>query len=646
LGLSVDVMVWDPTKVGCRDDSFKGGGWDPFGYGVDVDQVDGDYVELTVRTGETQGYIEKYGISVDASAYPYLVLGLWGDGDYYVQVYDGAWKNAQAMTDAPDTYDVVIIDLSGVTVGTVTGIRLGVGSAAGKKATYDFFEFHSEQPSEPTDLSSMRVLQREGEADSFESEWIEGATNPFTKGHCIRVIAGRDSNVEKIFAGVIEESNLKTGGLREVAGRCFQVKLQAATKTKSLDDRELSLAVKDVVEDLSEVTTGRVGTPSPEIDVTKSYVDAHISDILDQLASLPSKQSPYAAWRWKLGYGQDLRFRSEDDADVPTCSTQIVEGTNLLVGVKKGSDIYELYNKVKAISGLTEHPLDDGWCEAATGWSTYQCTVADESGAGMVRRGSKSVKVTYAGAGPPYEWRVERTFSAKDLTEFARLVFDLYLGSGWRDAINAMDIYLYSAGGGNFHYTIDDSNNVRDDTVWHHFSLDLDDPAWRSHGGPSWTDINKIRITCVTGSLWTGDYWLDGVHFEADNLERTASDGSSPVDHDRTLVYKDAKIGDPDNLQDLADGLLETVKAAADRIMLPVTGAPDLQRGRKVQVTSATFGLSGAYPILEAEHILSRNAGYQTVVMIQRGRYNLPADLRRTLERELRLEKLGTVTIQ
>lgn len=638
-------MVWDPTKVGCRDDSFKGGGWDPFGYGVDVDQIDGDYVELTVQAGETQGYIEKGEISVDASVYKYLVLGLWGDGDYYVQVYDGSWKNAQAMADAPDTYDIVVIDLSGVTSGTVTGIRLGVGSAAGKKATYDFFEFHSEQPSEPTDVVSMRVLQREGEADRFTSEWIEGATNPFTKGYCIRVIAGRDSNVEKIFAGVIEESNLRADGLREVAGRCFQVKLQAATKTKSLDDRELSLAVKDVVEDFTEITTGRVKTPSPAIYVSKDYVDAHIVDILDQLASLPSKQSPYTAWRWKLGFGQDLRFRSEDDADVRTCSTSIAEGTNLLDGVRKGSDIYELYNKVKAISGLIEWPLDDGWCEAASGWSTYQCTVADETGAGKIRRGTKSIKVTYAGAGPPYQWDIYKTFTAKDLTEFARLVFDLYLGAGWRDAINVFAIRCYSAGGGYFYYTIDDSNNVRDDKVWHHFEIDLDDPNWETSGSPSWEDINEIRIVCVTGSEWTGSYWLDGLHFEADNLERTASDTSSPVDHDRVLVYKDAKINDPDKLQDLADGLLETVKAAADRIMLPVTGEPDLQRGRKVQVTAASFGLSGTYPILEAEHILSRETGYLVLVMIQRGRYNLPADLRRTLERDLRLEKLGTVTI-
>lgn len=644
MGLSVDVMVWDPGAVGCRDDSFKGGGWDPFGYGCDVDPIDGDYVELTVQSGETQGYIEKAGISVDASTYKYLVLGLWGDGDYYVEVYDGSWKTAKAMGDAPDTYDIVVINLSVVTTGTVTGIRLGVGSAAGKKVTYDFFEFHSEQPGEPADVVSLRVLQRESEADSFESVWIEGASDPFTKGHCIRIIAGRDANVEKIFAGVIEESNLlKSGGLREVSGRCFQVKLQAATKSKSFDDRELSQAVKDFVEDFTEITTARVKTPSPAIYVSKDYVEAHIADALDQLAGLPSKQSPYEAWRWKLGYGQDLRFRSEEDSDVVTCSTQIAEGTNLLVGVKKGSDIYELYNKVKALSGLVENPLDDVWCESTTGWSTdADCSIATSSSAGYIRRGTVSLRITVVG--DPTDFWAEKSITQTDFTEHKRVVIDYWTGNNYV-GITYLILRCYSAGGGYFYYDLIGPNENRPDKTWWHNEIDLDDPNWQTSGSPSWEDINKIRIIGILGKAWSGNVYVDGIHFEADNLERSASDPSSPVEGDRVYVYKDEKINEPAKLQDLADGLLGMMKAAADRIMLPVVGAPDLQRGRKVSVTSASFGLSGDYIVAEAEHILNRSAGYVTTVLLGRGRYALPADLRRTLERELRLEKLGTVRI-
>jgi hypothetical protein len=140
------------------------------GYDCDVDVLEGDLARLTLWTGKTSGYIEKSGISVNAATFKYLVLGVFGDGDYFIEVYDGVWKTAKSLGDAPDTYDVVVIDLSGITTGTVTKIRLGVGSTGGKKTTYDFFEFHSAQPAEPADVSSMRVLQREGEADYFRSD--------------------------------------------------------------------------------------------------------------------------------------------------------------------------------------------------------------------------------------------------------------------------------------------------------------------------------------------------------------------------------------------------------------------------------------------------------------------------------------------
>jgi hypothetical protein len=642
-------MVWDPDAIGGREDSFAAG-WVPTN--VTFTKIDGDYCKLELPAGKTSGYIKKDPVSINAATYKYCVYRVKGTDNHWIQTYgtDG-WKYiVNPGTQAPSEYEIRVVYLPNKGInGTITVLIMGVDGAPGDKAWYDFIEFHSSQHVEPADVSSMRVLQREGGADYFRSEWLEGESDPFTKGRYIRIIAGRDSNVEKIFSGVIEESNLKEGGIREVAGRCFQVKVQAATKTKTFTNRELSLAVKDIVEDFDEISTSRVKTPSPTINISKEYVDAHISDVLDQLASVPSKQSLYDAWRWKIGYGQDLRFRSEVDSDILTCSTSISEGTNLLAGVKKGSDLYELCNKVKAISGFVQYPGSDGWCEDAAGWSIYHGTKWNETTKGLIKVGEKSIKVVYTGEGPPYNWYVYRTFTAKDMTAYQRIPIYFRLGTGWKAGVNTFEIRYYSAGGGYWYYMIDDSNNEREDNVWHFLEIDLDDPNWEKSGDPSWTDINEVRLFWVTGSEYTPEnpmyVWFDGLCFEVDNMECTASDPSSPVKGDRVLVYKDEKINDVEKLQDLADGLLQVVKAAAERIMLPVAGAPDLQRGRKVTATSSTFGLSGSYVIAEAEHVFDRSIGYVTLVMLDRSRYALPADLRRTIEQELRREKLGTVNV-
>lgn len=642
------LMLWNPAKVGCWDDAFWLGIWGALN--VSFTKIDGDYAEIEVDGGQTEGYIVKTNLSVAASTYDNLVIGLQGykiegsDSNFFVEVQVGfgvteQWLSAVPVTAAPNVPTIIVVDLTEVTSSTIKAIRLGVAGGAGKKVRYDFFEFMEDTPEFPKNLAALKVLQRENEADSFDLAYIEGASNPFMKGHGIRIITGRGTNIEKIFAGIIEESNLKGGGLREVAGRCFQVKIQTAIKTKSLDNRELSLAVKDVLEEISGISFYRLDTPSPAIYITKDYVDVHISDALDQMASLPS-------WVWKLGYGHDLRFRAADDAAVLTCSTAIAEGTNLLVGVKKGSDIYELYNKVRAISGLIEYPLDDAWCESLTNWTADSirgdATINISSSAGNVKVGSYGL---YLMIPADNTWAyAKRTLTQVDLTEYTRVVIDFLTGTNFVGT-TSLELRFYSAGGGHFYYELIGSNDERSNNTWWHRELDLDEPSWQTSGSPSWTDINEMRIYAVIGKEWSGSIKFDGIHFEADNLERTAEDPSSIVDHDRVYVYKDVKISKPSELQDYADGLLAQMKEAADRIMLPVKGAPDLQRGRKVTATSSTFGLSGTYIIAEAEHLMSRDAGYVVFAILGKGRFSLASGLKASLSRELRLERLGAVSI-
>jgi len=158
------IMVHNPADIGFEDDSFAEG-WTQTQ--VDINK-DGDIVTLTVQAGYTDGYIEKAGLNIDASTYPYLVVCLKGDGDYRVAVYDGAWKDVQGWASSPTDYEVKIYDLSSVTTGTITAVRLYSGQAEGKKAHYDFVAFTKRPPQFLEDVMEVRVHQRESDLDTFE----------------------------------------------------------------------------------------------------------------------------------------------------------------------------------------------------------------------------------------------------------------------------------------------------------------------------------------------------------------------------------------------------------------------------------------------------------------------------------------------
>ncbi len=830
----VKVMTWNPGAVGGREDSFAEG-WSAVQ--VTLNQRDGDYAELQVQTGYSSGYIEKTGISIDTSVYRYLVLGLWGDGDYYVELYDGtAWLTAISEA-APSTYGFKVIDLNGITSAVITAIRLGVSGGEGKKVTYDFYQFLQEQPAFPSELISLRVHQREGEPDIFEAEYYDDEASALEEGRCIRIVV----NGVKLFAGYIEEVNHKTGGILETSGRCFQARLHTATLSIAFDQTELSEAVKKVVEDFPEISTSGVKTPSEAgcvlllhldegegsvahdssgegndgtisgatwtegryggalsfdgvddhvdlgggigqsfteitvmawvktsmptasdwgciierggwntgefglfkiqgsdsvrwqaydlgyvdghrpindgrwhhiagvydgsklliyidgeldnsisvsgviaqdaehtylgarlggslflngiidevviynralsaqeiweiysrgpvpVNVSKTYIESHRADILDQLASIASKTTG-KAWSWRLGPGQDLWFRPRDEGSL--CSSTIQEGVNLLAGVRRGRDLYELANRIIVLSGQVQYPYEDLYCEDVALWTIEwcgQCTAPALKNDTDAKEGSYAMMI--------YDdslnwWRVSRSIPSVDLTGYKGLRLWLKINGTWSGASSDEVTIKFGSDNSNCYY-----KNVHlgvGNNEWAQIDVELQ--KFNKTGSPDLSDVTWIALEAVWPSNLYGNVMWDGWHWYAENLKVEVRDTSSRLP-EHTYVYKDARLNRLELLRDLAQGLLEAMKAAADRIMLPVTGAPDLQRGRRVQVEAPSLNLSGVYIIAEAEHILNRSEGYTTRVLLESGRYALTSELRRWLERELRLERRGDLEV-
>ncbi|RLI18688.1 hypothetical protein DRO49_01955 [Candidatus Bathyarchaeota archaeon] len=829
---SVKVMTWNPKAVGGREDSFAEG-WSA--HQVDFNQVDGDYAELTVQAGYTSGYIEKTGISIDASLFKYLALGLWGDGEYYVELYDGtSWLSAISES-APSSYGFKVIDLSAITSAVITAIRLGVSGGEGRRATYDFYEFLSEQPSQPQNLISLRVHQREGGCDSFEGEFYDSSA--FTEGHCIRIVV----DGVKLFAGIIEEVRLRGGGVVEASGRCFQVKFEKTVDIE-FDRAELTGAVKTLVEMFPEVSMSRVKPPSAEgcvglwhldegegsvahdsggyghdgsingatwvegrygkalsfdgddtvdcgdidevdgvselsvevwvrvpvdadgtrefirkdgvfahgfgwtayrprfwvyftdigwqnsgdgpeinddrwhhivgvydgqyirlyvdgeersslnvgshpvasnsahvhigslsgigefmigeidevalysralsaeeiwehyskgpapVNISKTYISTPVSDILDQLCSIASKATG-KRWSWKLGYGQDLRFRPVDEA--PTASTIIQEGVNLLRGVKRGRDLYELANRIIVLSGQVQYPWEDLYCEDVSLWSIEWCGQCTDP---KLKNDDDSKEGDYAMM--IYDdtlnwWRVGRRIPSIDLTGYKGLRLWVKINGSWSGASGDEITIKFGSDNSNCYYKavrLGVGNNE-----WAHIDVDLQ--RFAKKGNPDLSDVTWIALEAVWPSELYGNVTWDGWHWYAENLKVEVRDPESPVEEERTYVYKDAKLNRLELLQDLAEGLLVGMKAISQRVLLPVIGASDLQRGHLVQVSAPSLGLSGSYLIAEAEHRLNRSEGYVTRVLLENPRLSLPWEIARILERELRLERRGDLEV-
>lgn len=144
------------------------------------------------------GYKQKNNISVDPSAYPYIVIGIEGDSgsEYYIQIYDGSWQTAVAITPAPLTYRYVTHYIGDLGFSTITAIRLGVSPVPGARVQYDFVEFHSRVPHFPEDLVGVKVNQNEISADLFDLE----AIYPKYVGSDVALLMNFEEDVgEKVF---------------------------------------------------------------------------------------------------------------------------------------------------------------------------------------------------------------------------------------------------------------------------------------------------------------------------------------------------------------------------------------------------------------------------------------------------------------
>jgi len=171
-----------------------------------------------------------------------------------------------------------------------------------------------------------------------------------TIGRHLRIfLKGSVGELRKVFAGVIEESTPDdaAGRVLRITGRCFGQKLLLRTKSKTFNVREVSLAVKDFIADLTEITTFQVETPSPTVNITKDFPYEYIIDGLRDLAKQAGSD-----WEVKLGMGQDLRFRSRASANVPLLPFSITEADGyILRNVRKETDGYRAYNKVTVLGG-------------------------------------------------------------------------------------------------------------------------------------------------------------------------------------------------------------------------------------------------------------------------------------------------------
>lgn len=465
-------------------------------------------------------------------------------------------------------------------------------------------------------------------------------TRVYVKGRYIRIALARGTDKEKIFAGVIENSTPAQGKI-VVEGRCFQVIAQRATKSANFVDEDLNVAVTTIAAGLG-LTFDRTEAPIPQIKVTKKYIEPFISNALDELASLPSKQTPYEAWRWKVGYGRDVRFRAVNDADVRVCTTTVASGTNLLRGILRGSDIYELANKVIAISGLIKKPDEDEWCESITDWSLNNIL-------SFTAQTNEATKGTYGMriyADNDVTHYCSRAIAEFDASEYDRVILDLLLDYQMEFAAMTLDIQFHSAVGGYFTYRLVKSNQrgVSPDE-WKRIEIPLDHPMMNTSGSPSWTDIDEIRIFCVNGTMIRFTYYVDNIHFEVDNIQREATASGTEAAESRVFVYTDESITRIAQVQDLADGLVKVMKEAADRWVLPVIGYPDLQRGRRLTTDILEMDITGNYYIAEAEHLFGRGIGYEVWVLLSKGKFNLSLELAKTLQTDLRRESRGGLEV-
>lgn len=651
------TMRHNTIDVTWEDDSFASG-WVASYCGL---IQDGDIAELTVNVGNSGGWIQKDGLNINAEIYKYLVTCLKGDDHFFIEVYDGSWKSATSgHQDAPSDYDFKVYDLSGITTGTITSIRLGVGDAELKKAYYDFVSFHGYRPAFAADkIISIVTRHNETDLDEFEIIGTEDVGGGLSDIGChIRILLNGMGGGRKVFAGVIEEATPEdlNGRVLRVTGRCFGQKLLLRTKTKDFNNREVSLAVKDFVQDLTEISTLQVETPSPAAYITKDYQSEHIMDGLKDLAKQAGSD-----WEVKLGMGHDLRFRSRASANVPSLPYQINESQgHILRGVRKGLDGYRAYNKVSVlggersnIDGDPDKYTDLGDVSAWT-WQAFNGGVVEETAEDLYC-GQRGINIYYNSYVNTME--VEFTLGSQgiDVTLFG---YSRFMHKG--DTLPASGVYGIQGypDGTTWYFQLRLIDwNAKNATITYlpsstqpprafaEIILDFDDFSVES--GFNWAHVKYVQFRVISnrsspGEGVRGRFQVDKFRFYAQTIKKSAST-TTDFKHIREYIYRDEKLVDPTYIQEVANALLNFAKNKENRYKVPVIGMPFVQVGHKANVISPTHDLNGTYYIVEAEHKVTPRQGYVTEMTLEKPRLSLERLLAEAIERKIKLIERGGI---
>jgi len=496
------------------------------------------------------------------------------------------------------------------------------------------------------DIDELRIYNRALTVDEIKHTYRRGLPyRVFVQGRHIRIWI----NGFKVFAGVVEEVTPEEGGILRASGRCFGQKLLLRTKSKTFNVREVSLAVKDFIEDLTEVTTFQVGTPSPTVNITKDYKYEYIMDGLKDLAKQAGSD-----WEVKLGMGNDLRFRSRASAAVPTAPAVNESSGQILAGVRKESDSFRLFNKVTVVGGelsnFNNNPDDytdtgDGasWVAAGGG------TVTEDKGS--IAYGECSLKFAWTSYLAELICRYDLGATGEDLTPFKYLKFhhrtdssgiqknpaeaDFRFIARLKDTAGVTATKQYLPRG-----SVQPAQNFAEAI--------LELSTFSTGGGFDWTHIRYIELECdsdrtAPGEGVKGNYWIDRLHFYASNVTKTASDSSGEFKHIREYLYRDDKLIDPDFVSEVANALLNILKNTEKRFRIPVVGNPSIQVGHKVTVNSPTHGLNGTYYVVEAGHRVSSKDGYVTEMTLEKPRLYLETLLAEAIERRIKIIERGRI---
>ncbi|RLG95933.1 hypothetical protein DRO29_05350, partial [Candidatus Bathyarchaeota archaeon] len=327
------------------------------------------------------------------------------------------------------------------------------------------------------------------------------------------------------------------------------------------------------------------------------------------------------------------------------------EGVNVLRGVKRESDTVQLYNKVVVIGGARSNPSGDPdeWTDQgdASSWTTDPSANISED---QSERAAGTCSIHLSQPEEPgvvamylkYDFGV----SGIDVAPFSHLRFHHKTDQNGILTENYADwtaeVILEDTSGRTVSKTYL-TNNVQPPQTLTEVTLNLQEFT----GDPDfdWTAVRyitlKLKTDDGTSKIW-GQYWIDKLHFHTPNVKAEATDTTSNLKHTREYVLRDEKLTDPDFVQEVAEALLKTLKNTTNHYRVPVSGAPELQAGVKVNVEIPTHNLSGTYYIAEAEHRLTSN-GLVSEITLEKPALTLEEILAESIMRRISLIERGGV---